>query len=294
MANEPVDVSIENGTAMMESNGVAAPIVASIAEGVCSVYVLAANGKPIANMQVVDKTNGTSTPVNVATCTEAVVCSQGITVEQHLQTLHSHTKDTGAHLSAEEKAAIETKAGAQEKATTAKTEAVAAASLMAQNAQTAAAADATAKATAARDAAYKYADKVQGNLNAHAGNIVNPHKVTAAQVGLGNVPNKATNDLQPTYSAASSLTALTSGEKLSIAFGKIAKAVSSLIAHIGNKSNPHTVTASQAGAVPTTGGTMTGSLTMNGGHIVLKEGINYGTELPEPGIPGRVFFKKVT
>ena len=53
-----------------------------------------------------------------------------------------------------------------------------------------------------------------------------------SEVGLSNVPNVATNDQTPTYSASSSLSALSSGEKLSVAFGKIAKAVSTLISHI--------------------------------------------------------------
>lgn len=293
MANNPVDVSIENGTARMESTGATAPIVASISENVCAVYVLAANGKPIANMQVVDKINGKSTPVNVATCTEAVVCSKGMTVEEHLQALHTHANDTGAHLSVEEKAAMETKSGAQQKANTAKTEAIAASSLLVQTAKSESATDATNKANAARDAACKYADGIAGSLNTHKEYTNNPHRVTAAQVGLGNVPNKATNDLQPTYTAASTLGELSSGEKLAVAFGKIAKAIADLIAHIGNKSNPHGVTASQAGAVPKTGGTMTGTLTMNGGHFVLKEGTNYGTTLPAAGTKGRVFFKVV-
>lgn len=47
-------------------------------------------------------------------------------------------------------------------------------------------------------------------------------------------------------------------------------------------------------ALPKSGGTMTGSLTMDGGHLILKEGINYGEELPAPGIKGRIFFKVVS
>lgn len=62
----------------------------------------------------------------------------------------------------------------------------------------------------------------------------NPHGVTKGDVGLGNVPNVATNDQEPTYTAASSLSALTSGEKLSLAFGKIAKAVGDLISHLAD------------------------------------------------------------
>ena len=92
------------------------------------------------------------------------------------------------------------------------------------------------------------AGNVQTNLDTHAGKTDNPHSVTKAQVGLGNVPNVATNDQTPTFTEGTSLSKLTSGEKLSIAFGKIAKAITDLISHIGNKSNPHGVTAAQVGA----------------------------------------------
>lgn len=42
------------------------------------------------------------------------------------------------------------------------------------------------------------------------------------------------NEQTPTYDEASSLATLTSGEKISIAFGKIKKAITSLISHLGN------------------------------------------------------------
>lgn len=92
----------------------------------------------------------------------------------------------------------------------------------------------------------KYAE-IPGVIS-HIGNKSNPHGVTKSQVGLGNVPNVATNDQTPTFTAASTLKTLTSGEKLSVAFGKLAKAITDLISHIGNKSNPHGITASQIGA----------------------------------------------
>lgn len=84
-------------------------------------------------------------------------------------------------------------------------------------------------------------------LTEHIADKTNPHKVTKSQVGLGNVPNVATNDQTPTYTQATSLSTLTSGEKLSVSMGKIMKAITDLISHLANKSNPHGVTASQVG-----------------------------------------------
>ena len=91
----------------------------------------------------------------------------------------------------------------------------------------------TAQATAIA-AAKKAGTDAQTNLDNHTGSTSNPHSVTKSQVGLGNVPNVATNDQTPTYSAASTLATLTSGEKLSVSMGKIMKAISDLILHIAN------------------------------------------------------------
>ena len=104
----------------------------------------------------------------------------------------------------------------------------------------------TAQATAIADAK-KAGTDAQSSVSNHIADKSNPHGVNKTQVGLGNVPNVATNDQTPTYTEASNLTKLTSGEKISIALGKIAKAINDLISHIGNKSNPHGVTKSQVG-----------------------------------------------
>ena len=90
-------------------------------------------------------------------------------------------------------------------------------------------------------------ETMQTALNKHTGNKSNPHSVTKSQVGLGNVPNVATNDQTPTYSDATTLVTLSSGEKISIAFAKIKLAITTLINHLANKSNPHGVTKSQVG-----------------------------------------------
>ncbi len=62
----------------------------------------------------------------------------------------------------------------------------------------------------------------------------NPHGTTKSDVGLGNVPNVTTNDQTPTFTETTSLTKLSNGEKLSVAFGKISKAITDLIDHIGD------------------------------------------------------------
>ena len=88
---------------------------------------------------------------------------------------------------------------------------------------------------------------VQDDVTAHKQDKDNPHTVTKSQVGLGNVPNVATNDQTPSYTAATTLAALVSGEKLSVAFSKLAKGTTDLISHLANKSNPHGVTKAQIG-----------------------------------------------
>ena len=116
--------------------------------------------------------------------------------------------------------------------------------------------------------------KAISDLISHIGNKQNPHEVTKGQVGLGNVPNVATNDQTPTYTAATTLATLTSGEKLSVAMGKIAKAIADLISHIADTTKH--ITAAERKAwngkaagshthddryLPLAGGTMTGNLT---------------------------------
>lgn len=80
----------------------------------------------------------------------------------------------------------------------------------------------------------KNSDNAKTLVSSHTSATGNPHSVTKEQVGLGNVPNVATNDQTPTYVAATENAALSSGEKLSVAFGKIAKAVSSLVSHLAD------------------------------------------------------------
>ena len=83
----------------------------------------------------------------------------------------------------------------------------------------------------------------------HTGNTANPHQVTKAQVGLSEVPNVATNDQEPTFTPANSVQELSSGEKLSVLLGKVARAITGLIGHMREK-NPHNITTDTISAAP--------------------------------------------
>lgn len=90
-------------------------------------------------------------------------------------------------------------------------------------------------------------EALETRADAHIANTSNPHGVTKSQVGLGNVPNVATNNQTPTYTEATGNQNLTSGEALSTAMGKLARALKQLWAHLANVSNPHSVNKSQVG-----------------------------------------------
>lgn len=104
-------------------------------------------------------------------------------------------------------------------------------------------------------------------LWAHIARTDNPHSVTKAQVGLGNVPNVTTNNQTPSYSVAAEDQELASGETMATAFGKLKRAVKRLYDHIGDTDNPHNTSFFEAAAVdflnawgePAVTGTYTGN-----------------------------------
>ncbi len=92
---------------------------------------------------------------------------------------------------------------------------------------------------------------------------------TAASIGA--VPTSRTVNGKA-LSANISLTAADVGAD---AAGAASGVQTSLTSHTNNKSNPHGVTAAQVGALPTSGGTMTGSIKM-GEHDITGTATNYG------------------
>lgn len=83
---------------------------------------------------------------------------------------------------------------------------------------------------------------ITNNLNAHINNKSNPHKVTKAQVGLGNVQNLAPADMP-----------VSTAQATAIADAKAAgtKAQTDLSTHANRKDNPHNVTRAQLGLATT-------------------------------------------
>lgn len=100
--------------------------------------------------------------------------------------------------------------------------------------------------TAAISSSLTYATKE--DFDKHTADTANPHKVTAAQVGLDKVPNLALENQAPPFTEAAKIETIKSGETVATMLGKIRLAISSLIAHMTNRSNPHGVTAAQISA----------------------------------------------
>ena len=111
-------------------------------------------------------------------------------------------------------------------------------------------------------------------FNAHVNDFENPHNTTKQHVGLGDVPNVPTNEQAPTFTMAGTLENIDGSvneyderwepgdaprgkETLSVLFGKIKKAIDTLISHVNkvgdknlaqNNGNPHGTTAADVGA----------------------------------------------
>lgn len=83
----------------------------------------------------------------------------------------------------------------------------------------------------------------RAEFKSHVEDFQNPHKVTKALIGLGKVPNVATDDQLPNFTESEELENIISGvDKLSVLFGKTKKAISELIKHLKDKDNPHKIT----------------------------------------------------
>lgn len=104
-------------------------------------------------------------------------------------------------------------------------------------------------------------------------------EITAENIGLDNVPNVATNDQTPTYTASSSLTDLSSGEKLSVAFGKLAKAVqylSTCFEFIAGEYSPLGFTSYNEATIPAHGSATIGMQLDGASNFYKIYGVSFG------------------
>lgn len=88
----------------------------------------------------------------------------------------------------------------------------------------------------------------QQDFDSHINNFNNPHRMTADQIGLGLVVNAVPSNYEITFVESTILQNIASGQNLAGLFGRIAKAISTLIAHLQNSDNPHGVEPDQIGA----------------------------------------------
>lgn len=95
-------------------------------------------------------------------------------------------------------------------------------------------------ATIGEGAMYASKEALEGHLR----DGENPHKVTAKQLGLENVPTTAPADTPVPFTAAKALTEIESDETMGSLFGKIKTAISTLILHL-KAENPHGITAAK-------------------------------------------------
>lgn len=83
---------------------------------------------------------------------------------------------------------------------------------------------------------------IKESLDAHIGNKSNPHNVTKAQIGLGNVQNLAPTDMPVSTAQAAAIAAAKAAGT---------KAQTDLSTHANRKDNPHNVTRAQLGLATT-------------------------------------------
>ncbi len=130
------------------------------------------------------------------------------------------------------------------------------------------------------------------DFSKHLSDKSNPHEVTAEQVGLGLVPNVSTDDQTPNHTDTDKFENLVSGEKLSVALGKIKMAILKLMTHLNaKKGNPHNVTLADVGgasAVHThdTSDLTSGILSVARGGTGLNAGANFNIRQTNPSNSG--------
>lgn len=111
----------------------------------------------------------------------------------------------------------------------------------------------------------------KAEVQAHVDNENNPHKVTAEQVGLGNVENKSINDQTPDVYLYSDFDNIENGMTMKEIIGRLTTAALSLWYHQLDSDNPHGLKPESIGAAPETHQHSAGDIT-NGVLSVVRGG----------------------
>ena len=123
-----------------------------------------------------------------------------------------------------------------------------------------------------------YATKQE--LNNHI-RETNPHGTTAADVGLGNVPNVSTNDQTPTFTEYAGFASISSGEKMSSIMGKIAKLFVKVMQHFSDSTVHITATERTSWNNKSDKGHKHGAGDINSGTLGIARGGTGGTTAAE-------------
>ena len=107
----------------------------------------------------------------------------------------------------------------------------------------------------------------------HSQTTGNPHGTTAADVGLGNVPNVSTNNQTPTFTEASTRNNIASGEKLSVILGKVQKFFNDLKTVAFSGSYTDLTNQPQINGNTLTGNKTTGDLGINADNVMMSDGV---------------------
>lgn len=87
-----------------------------------------------------------------------------------------------------------------------------------------------------------------GNFNLKKPESTDSYNIDDFNENADKIDEQLSNLSNPVFDEINSISVPVSGDGYRTTFGKIKKAISSLISHLSDKNNPHTVTAEQAGA----------------------------------------------
>lgn len=141
-------------------------------------------------------------------------------------------------------------------------------------------------------------------LSEHSNRQDNPHNVTAAQLGLGSVNNTPDSEKNVAFAseAASARKVAynliirlkggrTEGTDMWTYDGSVSKSINITAANIGGAEKEH-IQDMKHGGTGATGGSAGLANLLGDGPMILSAH-QFGDTLPEPGTPGRIFFKKL-